>query len=362
MISQFMSHAQEDRHSKRTKVICVPMTAQDITEMRSLSTMQARPVVSCIPDDEQRVGRVCSRPQSCKRSSWVCQRWSAGKIWSPWQWRTRANETEEMMMQSQKSVEPHRSQGARMFFLGTPTLWTGDTGHLHLISYASKWSAFQAETYSLQPEIEEGDRIRAAVADVMESWSAKTGSLPPPHSLDKSGSQTVGQPKRRYWIPKPLHMVTKDSVSKSHRWDKAYGEVRWLDRRSIRAGWTTRRTGRQGTMDWHGRHDCRSVGKADGKWKTDLHIENQPLGHSTAPSFNLDQTSKTIETPKDRTYRDRQPAGSISSWELHWWNKPDRSWLGLSWVARFITPACRFCTAQFASMPEEPRVWDSAVT
>ena len=166
MISQFMSHAQEDRHSKRTKVICVPMTAQDITEMRSLSTMQARPVVSCIPDDEQRVGRVCSRPQSCKRSSWVCQRWSAGKIWSPWQWRTRANETEEMMMQSQKSVEPHRSQGARMFFLGTPTLWTGDTGHLHLISYASKWSAFQAETYSLQPEIEEGDRIRAAVADV----------------------------------------------------------------------------------------------------------------------------------------------------------------------------------------------------
>ena len=49
-----------------------------------------------------------------------------------------ANETEEMMMQSQKSVEPHRSQGARMFFLGTPTLWTGDTGHLHLISYASK--------------------------------------------------------------------------------------------------------------------------------------------------------------------------------------------------------------------------------
>ena len=43
-----------------------------------------------------------------------------------------------MMMQSQKSVEPHRSQGARMFFLGTPTLWTGDTGHLHLISYASK--------------------------------------------------------------------------------------------------------------------------------------------------------------------------------------------------------------------------------
>ena len=49
-----------------------------------------------------------------------------------------ANETEEMMMQGQKSAEPRRSQGARMFFLGTPTLWTGDTGHVHLISYASK--------------------------------------------------------------------------------------------------------------------------------------------------------------------------------------------------------------------------------
>ena len=46
---------------------------------------------------------------------------------------------------------------------------------------------------------------------------------------------------------------------------------------------------------------------------TDLHIENQPLGHSTAPSCNFDQKSETIETPKDRTYRDRYPAGSISS-------------------------------------------------
>ena len=282
MISQFMSHAQEDRHSKRTKVICVPMTAQDITEMRSLSTMQARPVVSCIPDDEQRVGRVCSRPQSCKRSSWVCQRWSAGKIWSPWQWRTRANETEEMMMQSQKSVEPHRSQGARMFFLGTPTLWTGDTGHLHLISYASKWSAFQAETYSLQPEIEEGDRIRAAVADVYgklerKDWESTSAAfLRQIWFTDcRSTKETLLNPKATSHGDKRLSIEIASLRQSLWR-----SKVTWPEVHTWRMN--HRRTGRQGTMDWHGRHDCRSVGKADGKWKTDLHIENQPLGHSTA--------------------------------------------------------------------------------
>ena len=118
----------------------------------------------------------------------------------------------------------------------------------------------------------------------MENWSEKTGSLPPPHSLDRSGSQTVGQSKRRYWIPKPLHMLTKDPVSKLHRWDKAYGEakVTWPEIHMYRMNHQKNRQTRYDGLtrtSW-----LPSVDKADGKRKTDLHIENQPLGQSAAPS------------------------------------------------------------------------------
>ena len=95
---------------------------------------------------------------------------------------SHANESEEMMIQGRKSVEPHRSQGARMFLLGTPTLWTGDTGHLHLISYASKIvkrvcsSMIQAETYSLQSGVQKVIGFEPLWPTPTESWSAKTTS------------------------------------------------------------------------------------------------------------------------------------------------------------------------------------------
>ena len=112
---------------------------------------------------------------------------------------SHANETEEMMIQGQKSVEPHRSQGVRMFFLGTPTLWTSDIGHLHLISYARKIvkrvcsSMIQARPTST------------------ESWSAKTTSAG--FSLDRPGSQTCRSIKETLLNPKATsHADTRLSI------------------------------------------------------------------------------------------------------------------------------------------------------
>ena len=153
---------------------------------------------------------------------------------------SHANESEEMMIQGQKSVEPHRSQGARMFLLGTPTLWTGDTGHLHLISYASKIvkrvcsSTIQAETYSLQSGVQKVIGFEPLWPTPTESWSAKTTSAAFLRQIwftdCRSIKETLLNPKAHFtcWHKTQYRNCIAET--------KPMEKQRWLDRRSIRTG------------------------------------------------------------------------------------------------------------------------------
>jgi hypothetical protein len=96
---------------------------------------------------------------------------------------------EEEVIDAIGNTEPHRSQGARLQILATPNLGDGDECHFHLIGHGSTIvkrvcrSTVQAEAYSLQAGVEEGDRLRAAVADLrghldMKCWeSSSTASM-----------------------------------------------------------------------------------------------------------------------------------------------------------------------------------------
>ena len=101
---------------------------------------------------------------------------------------SHANESQVMKVKGEDSVEPYRSQGARLNALGTPSLISSDEGHMHLISYASRKvrrvcrSTLQAEAYTLQAGVEEGDRLRAAVADLFgkldrKKWEASSAAF-----------------------------------------------------------------------------------------------------------------------------------------------------------------------------------------
>ena len=98
---------------------------------------------------------------------------------------SHANEVE--IDEVSKTAEPHRSQGARLQLLVTPSLLTGDQGHFHIIGYSSTIvkrvcrATVQAEAYSLQAGVEEGDRIRATVADikgklVQKKWESSSAA------------------------------------------------------------------------------------------------------------------------------------------------------------------------------------------
>ena len=65
---------------------------------------------------------------------------------------------------------------------------SSDEGHVHLISFASKKvrrvgrSTLQAEDYTLQTGVEQGDRLRAAVADLFgkldrKKWEASSAAF-----------------------------------------------------------------------------------------------------------------------------------------------------------------------------------------
>ena len=74
---------------------------------------------------------------------------------------SHAHEHEVMTADKEDSLELHRSQGARLNCLGTPSLMSSDEGHVHLISFASKKvrrvcrSTLQAEAYTRQTGVEE---------------------------------------------------------------------------------------------------------------------------------------------------------------------------------------------------------------
>jgi hypothetical protein len=98
---------------------------------------------------------------------------------------SHANEVE--INDLNKTLEPHRSQGARLLLLGTPDLMNGDKGHFHIIGYNSTIvkrvcrATVQAEAYSLQAGVEEGDRLRAVIADMKgkldpKKWEAASAA------------------------------------------------------------------------------------------------------------------------------------------------------------------------------------------
>ena len=91
----------------------------------------------------------------------------------------------ELLVNGSVSVEYHRSQGARMIFVATPSL---DKGSVHPIAWASNIarrvcrSTIQAEAYTLQAGVEDGDVLRAAVADLfgaldLKRWEASAAKF-----------------------------------------------------------------------------------------------------------------------------------------------------------------------------------------
>ena len=75
-----------------------------------------------------------------------------------------------------------------MVFLTDGALWKGDRGSVHPILWASNQvrrvchSTIQAEAYTLQAGVEDGDVLRAAVTDIfgcldMKSWEATSAKF-----------------------------------------------------------------------------------------------------------------------------------------------------------------------------------------
>ena len=101
---------------------------------------------------------------------------------------SHANESEEMIVNGAVSIEAHRSPGAKMICLAWQELWNGNKGHFHPIAWSSNVvrrvcrSTIQAEAYTLQSGIEDGDRIRAAVPDLhgklsQQRWEASSAAF-----------------------------------------------------------------------------------------------------------------------------------------------------------------------------------------
>ena len=92
---------------------------------------------------------------------------------------SHANESEDLIVNGKTSKEGHRSQGGKMICLGTNSLVDGDEGGIHIISFSSTIvrrvcrSTMQAEAYSLQSGVEEGDRMRAAICDMFGKLDRK---------------------------------------------------------------------------------------------------------------------------------------------------------------------------------------------
>lgn len=101
---------------------------------------------------------------------------------------SHANENEDMAINGKVYREGHRSQGGRLICLGTDSLRNKDEGGIHVISFSSTIvrrvcrSTMQAEAYSVQAGVEEGDRVRAAAALLYAissiNLTRNTGSVP----------------------------------------------------------------------------------------------------------------------------------------------------------------------------------------
>ncbi|CAE7418365.1 GIP [Symbiodinium sp. CCMP2592] len=189
-----------------------PLTDSDRTQMKSVAGSLAWVCRQCRPDLSYRVSRI----QSASNSGTVADIKEANKTveyavktyergitfrsglldWSKPGGlmslvitdASHANEEEELLVNGSVSVEHHRSQGARMIFVATPSLWDQDKGSVHPIAWASNIvrrvcrSTIQAEAYTLQAGVEDGDVIRAAVADLfgvldLKRWEASAAKF-----------------------------------------------------------------------------------------------------------------------------------------------------------------------------------------
>ena len=103
---------------------------------------------------------------------------------------SHANEEEFGLVDGKKKTESHRSQGGRMQLLGNASEIHNDKLKCHLIGHASNTlkrvcrATVQAETYGLTLGVEEGDRLRAAIADLhgkldYSKWEASAAAFMP---------------------------------------------------------------------------------------------------------------------------------------------------------------------------------------
>ena len=186
-----------------------PLTDSDKTLMKSVAGSLAWVCRQCRPDLSYRVSRIQSASsngtvadirEANKAVEYAIGTYDRGLVFKSGllDWKTpgalmslvvtdasRANESEEMIINEMTSVEGHRSQGARMVF---GALWTGDKGSIHPIMWASNLvrrvcrSTIQAQAYTLQAGVEDGDVLRAAVTDIfgcldMKRWEATSAKF-----------------------------------------------------------------------------------------------------------------------------------------------------------------------------------------
>ena len=199
-------HVDKRRHSGD------PLTDSDKTQMKSVAGSLAWVCRQCRPDLSYRVskiqsassnGTVADIKDANKAVEYAISTYDRGLVFKSGllDWKTpgalmslvitdasHANESEEMIINEMTSVEGHRSQGARMVFLTDGALWNGDKGSIHPILWASNLvrrvcrSTIQAEAYTLQAGVEDGDVLRAAVTDIfgcldMKRWEATSAKF-----------------------------------------------------------------------------------------------------------------------------------------------------------------------------------------
>ena len=189
-----------------------PLTDSDKTQLKSVAGSLAWVSRQCRPDLAYRVskiqtasnkGTVADLRQANKSIEYAQDTYQRGLVFKSGvlDWETpgglvqvvvtdasHANEEEEMLVNGMVSIEGHRSQGARMVFLASPDIWNGNKGFVHPIAWASNVvrrvcrSTIQAEAYTLQSGVEDGDVIRAAVTDLfgkldLKKWQATSAAF-----------------------------------------------------------------------------------------------------------------------------------------------------------------------------------------
>ncbi|CAE7211787.1 RE1 [Symbiodinium sp. CCMP2592] len=202
-----------------------PLTDSDKTQMKSVAGSLAWVCRQCRPDLSYRVSKIQSASSNGtvadirdanKAVEYAISTYDRGLVFKSGllDWKTpgallslvitdasHANESEEMIINEMTSVEGHRSQGARMVFLTDGALWKGNRGSIHPILWASNLvrrvcrSTIQAEAYTLQAGVEDGDVLRAAVTDIFGCLDMKRWEATSAKTDCKSLELTLSNPK-----------------------------------------------------------------------------------------------------------------------------------------------------------------------